>query len=229
MRERLLAIIFCLLAPASALCAPPPRQHALNFGPWMPVELFLGPGAGEVMNIQVRPLYIDGTLKEFTTGELHELGGGQFVVRRAFRLNDRLPQGKRKPPRFRWQRGVWLLVDRTEGRITQLRLPAFDPFYSAVAWHGDYAAYCGLSDDGEKVYAVVTQLAGKRPLVYQQLGAAHGGSRPESECALPQWRQQPLRVTFQPLGAAERTFAVAGEDADPAAGSDTAGRVPAGP
>jgi hypothetical protein len=229
MRERLLAIIFCLLAPAYALCAPAPRQHVLDFGSSTSVELFLGADAAEVMNIQVRPLYVDGTLKEFTTSEVHELSGEQFVVRRAFRLNDWRSQDEGQPHRFRWQRGVWLLVDRTEGRITQLRLPAFDPFYSAVAWHGDYAAYCGLSDDGEKVYAVVTRLTDKQPLVYQQLGAARGGSRPESECALPQWRQQPLRVTFQPLGAAERTFAVAGEDPEPTAGSDTAGRVPAGP
>jgi len=50
-------------------------------------------------------------------------------------------------------------------------LPYFDPFYSAASWYRDYVAYCGLADDGEKLYAVVAELGRKKPLVRRDLGA----------------------------------------------------------
>ena len=46
-------------------------------------------------------------------------------------------------------------VDRLTGRVSQLNLPEFDPFYSTASWYRDYIAYCGVSEDGKKLYAVV--------------------------------------------------------------------------
>ena len=81
-----------------------------------------------------------------------------FVVRRAYRVNDSLPGESAGQPRWLWQRGGWLLVDRNTGRITQIKLPDFDPYYSDVSWYRDYAAYCGVDDDGERVSAIVAQI-----------------------------------------------------------------------
>ena len=69
-------------------------------------------------------------------------------MRRAYRINDSLPDDARKSPKWLWQRGGWLLVDRSSGKITLLKLPDFDPFYSEVSWYRDYAAYCGLTTNG---------------------------------------------------------------------------------
>ena len=48
------------------------------------------------MDITVRPLYVDSRLKEFTTGDSHDVTDREFVVRRAFRINDALPDDARK-------------------------------------------------------------------------------------------------------------------------------------
>ena len=40
-------------------------------------------------------------------------------------------------------------MDRVSGRVPALNLPEFDPEESSVAWYRDYAAYCGVSDDGK--------------------------------------------------------------------------------
>ena len=55
-------------------------------------------------------------------------------------------------------------VDRISGRVSPINLPEFDAVYSAVNWYRDYAAYCGVSDDGKNVYAVVAQISRRRPV-----------------------------------------------------------------
>jgi hypothetical protein len=65
--------------------------------------------------------------------------------------------------RWLWQRGAWLLVDRNTGRITELKLPDFDPYYSDVSWYCDDAACCGVADDGNCVSATVEQITTKKP------------------------------------------------------------------
>jgi len=172
----------------------------------MPVKLFLGPSEDRTTPIQVRPLYVDTKLKEFTTGEPHDVTDRMFVIRRAYRINDSLPTDEKKLPKWMWQRGGWILVDRTTGRVTQLSLPDFDPFYSDVAWYRDYAAYCGISDDAEKLYANVISLGRKKPILRRQLGTATNGDTPDSECSAPQWDRQPARVTFLPKNSAKFTF-----------------------
>ena len=62
--------------------------------------------------LKVRPLMVDGKVKEWTTGEAHDVTDRSFAVRRAVRLNDALPADHGE--RWVWQRGPWLLVDRDE-------------------------------------------------------------------------------------------------------------------
>jgi hypothetical protein len=199
------------------------RPKVITFGSWMKVPFFVGPSEQKSIDIKIRPLMVDGKIKEFTTGDMHEVTDRFFVVRKAFRVNDWLPDEENpKQHRWKWQRGGWLLVDRTTARISQLNLPEFDPFYSSTSWFRDYVAYCGLSDDATKVYAVVVQIGRKKPILNQKLGAARNGEMPESECTVPHWERNPIRVTFEPVGGAPQTFQVFGHAADalPVGGND---------
>jgi hypothetical protein len=215
-RAGTLMFAMLLLAVAAQAASKP---HVISFGKAAPVKLFLAPDEQKTVDIRVRPLYVDGRLKEFTTGDAHEITEQVFVVQRAYRVNDSLP-AERGVPRWKWQRGGWIAVDRRSGRVTQLRLPDFDPFYSTAAWYRDYVAYCGVSDNGEKLYAVVAQLGRKKPVVRKELGAASGGEMPEADCAPPQWQRQPARVTFLPHQAAKLSFDVRGRPAELPTGED---------
>jgi hypothetical protein len=86
-------------------------------------------------DLKIRALYVDTRLKEFTTGPSHEVTDRLFVVRRVVRLNDTLADETATTPKWVWQRGGWLLVDRLTGHVTQLNLPEFDPFYSTPNWY----------------------------------------------------------------------------------------------
>jgi hypothetical protein len=111
------------------------------------------------------------------------------------------------------------MVDRTTARITQLNLPLFDPFYSQASWFRDYAAYCGVSDNSEKLYTVVMQLGRKKAVLRQEIGAASQGEDPDSDCAPPTWEKNPARVTFHPKRGQPSSFIVRGRSADVAPGS----------
>lgn len=221
MRKPVLIFLSCVLFLGAAWAAAKP--HVVTFGKWLPVKLFVGPSEDKSVDMKIRSLYVDGRLREFTTGEPHDITDTLFVVRKAFRLNDWLPEDEEKaataPPgqrtahRWTWQRGGWLLVNRDTGRISSLNLPDFDPFYSAASWYRDYVAYCGVSDNGEKLYAVVAQLGRKKPVLHKDLGPAHGGDMPDSECPAPVWQRQPARVLFAPIGGQKLTFAVRGHAA----------------
>ena len=207
-----------LLLTSYALAASKP--HVITFGKWLPVKWMVGPTESEVVNIKVRSLYVDGKLKEFTTGNPHDVTDRIFVVRRAFRLNDRLPVEEGMSPRWKWQKGGWLMVDRATGRVSELNLPEFDPYYSDAAWFRDYVAYCGVSDDGEKLYAVVTELGRKKPVLKKELGAAADANSPAAQCAPPEWQREPVRVIFQPRRGDKLTYAVRGRTADVAPGDE---------
>jgi hypothetical protein len=184
------------------------RQHRITWGKWLPLKWFIGPTDDKVQPMNVRVLMVDGHVKDFTTGQPQDITDQLFVVRRAYRLNDQLPQDANNVPHWKWQRGGWLLVDRGSGRTSQLKLPEFDPFYSVASWYRDYVAYCGISDDAEKVYAVVTQLGRKKPLLRQELGAASNSDAPDSECPAPAWQRNPIRVTFQPRSGKALSFTI---------------------
>jgi hypothetical protein len=219
------AAAFCLLLFALPLCAASsgavkPRTHQINFGKVMPVKLFLGPDEDRTEPMKVRALVVDGKVREFVTGDVHDVTERLFVIRRAFRLNNNLPEDEAKVPNWVWERGGWLLVDRLTGRVSQLAMVDFDPFYSHASWFRDYAAYCGVSDNGEKLSAVVTQLGRKKPILKKDLGAATQGDTPDSECDAPTWEKKPTRVTFRPKHGDKQTFSIFGHAWDAAPGSE---------
>jgi hypothetical protein len=158
--------------------------------------------------LRVRPLLVDGKVKEWTNGESHAITDRTFVVRRALRLNDSLPGDKTE--HWIWQRGPWLMVDRVKGSITALHLPDYDPAVSNVVWFRDYAAYCGLTASGKQLYAVVAQLAARKPVIAKKLSAWSPGENQPPACAAALWQREPLQVTFQQTGAASVSYSLIG-------------------
>ncbi len=217
---RTLVLLLAIL-PMSLPAAAASKPHVVSLGKALPVKLFIGPSEDKTMDITVRALYVDTKLKDFTTGEVHDVTDREFVVRRAYRINDALPGEQRKTPKWLWQRGGWLLVDRVSGRISLVKLPDFDPFYSEVSWYRDYAAYCGITSSGEQVNAVVAEIGGRKPLFRKELGKVSMGDASDSNCAAPQWERQPARVTFLPKTGEKFTVNVSGRFADEAPDNDS--------
>ena len=155
-------------------------------------------------SLKIRALLVDGALKEWTTGDAHDVTDRSFVVRRAIRLNDTLPGDKLG--QWAWQRGPWLLVDRTTGHVAALKLPDYDPGVSQVVWFRDYAAYCGVTPSGKSLYAVVAQVAARKPVLTKKLAAFDPENHPAPPCAAPEWQRDPLRITFHPAGKDAAAF-----------------------
>ena len=149
-----IALILILAVAAHAVSKP----HVITFGKWSAVKSSTASDESHSDDLKVRALYVDGRVKEFTFGISHDVTDRLFVVRRVIRLNDALPQEAASTPRWTWQRGGWLVIDRVTGHIAQANLPEFDPDASSASWYRDYVAYCGVSDDGRKIFAVVAQL-----------------------------------------------------------------------
>jgi hypothetical protein len=214
-------LILLAIAPLTASAAgKPPKAHAISFGKSMAVKLFLGPDEERSTPMKVRALFVDAKLKEFVTGEVHEVTDRLFVVRRAYRLNNNLPEDENKAPNWVWERGGWLMVDRLTARVSQVSLFEFDTFYSQASWFRDYVAYCGVNDSGDKLSAVVMQLGRKKPVLKKELGAASQGETPDSECDAPTWERKPTRVTFVPKHGGKQAFSIFGHAWDAAPGSD---------
>jgi len=218
--RRATIFVLLLLTPLAALAASKPKVHVISFGKSMAVKLFLGPEEEHSAPIKVRALYVDTKQKEFVTGEVHEVTDRLFVVRRAYRLNNNLPEEESKAPNWVWERGGWLMVDRLTARVSQVVLFEFDPFYSEASWFRDYAAYCGVSDNGEKLSAVVMQLGRRKPVLKKELGDANQGETPDSECDAPSWEKRPTRVTFRPKHGGKQAFSIFGHAWDAAPGSE---------
>ena len=193
-----------LIGCSSVTQASPRKVHVVGLGAVRRVPYSkVGDPAGAAPDeewLKVRPLVIDNVVKEWTTGEAHEVTDRSFVVRRAIRLNDELPGEKSRPgeAHWVWQRGPWLLVDRVPGHVTALKPPYYDPGVSQVSWFRDYGAYCGLTASGKSVYAVVAQLAARKPVLAKKLEAFDLEVRTEPVCAATEWQRDPLRATFHP-------------------------------
>ena len=208
-------VLAALFAGASA--APAPRKaHSVVLGAARRVHYSkagdpAGAAAGED-ELKIRALLVDGALKEWTTGDAHDVTDRSFVVRRVIKLNDNLPADKSGPSEkssvkpapaassWVWQRGPWLLVDRVTGHVVPLKLPDYDPAVSQVVWFRDYGAYCGVTASGKSLYAVVAQVAARKPLLARKLSALDSGSHPEPVCGPVEWQREPLRVAFHPTG-----------------------------
>jgi hypothetical protein len=157
---------------------------------------------GEEKELKVRALLVDGKVKEWTTGDSHDVTDRSVAVRRALRINDALPGDPGgNTEHWVWQRGPWLLIDRSNGHVTPLRFPDFDPAVSNVAWFRDYAAYCGLSTGGKQLYAVVAQVAGRKPLLMKKISTWDLTDHPTPACGPATWQREPLKVTFRPMKA----------------------------
>jgi len=211
-----LTLLLASLVPIKAVAATKP--HVITFGkwttvPWSSEPRFSGLGDSKPPTLKVRALMVDGRPKEYILGTPHEVTDRLFVARRVFRVNDSLPDEAN--PRWLWQRGGWLLVDRVSGKLSALNLPEFDALYSAASWYRDYVAYCGVADDGRK-YAIVAQVSRRKPVVKKLLAgdAISEDAAPDSACGSPAWQRNPVQVSFQPPGAAKQTYAVRGHIVD---------------
>ena len=202
-----LSLILILASVANAA-----KTHVISFGKSTTVP-WLGSGDKPVP-LKVRPLLVNTRVKEFTLGPAHDITDRLFVVRRAFRVNDSLPS--ESAAHWQWQRGGWLLVDRLTAHISPINLPEFDAFYSAATWYRDYAAYCGVSDDGKKIFAIVAQISRRKPVLKKPLDGSslQEDAPPDSACPAPTWQRSPARVTFEPTGTPKQTFAIRGHIVD---------------
>lgn len=225
MRVRCVSAMTALLLVAAMLPAHAARKpHVVGLGavkhvPYSKGGDPAGAAAGE-NELKVRPLVVDGVVKEWTTGESHDVTPRSFVVRRVVRLNDALPGDKAAAAKehWVWQRGPWLVVDRGSGHVTALKLPDYDPGVSVVSWFRDYGAYCGVTASGKSLYAVVSQLGARKPVLSKKLEAFDAEN--PSNCGAPEWQRDPLRITFHPSGREAASFdivagsAVLVEDSD---------------
>ncbi len=227
-------VLAALLTAAPLSLAAPRKPHVVVLGATRKVAYTkagdpAGAAAGET-ELKIRALLVDGVLKEWTTGDAHDVTDRSFVVRRAIKLNDSLPTDNiasgEKPssgnktiagakPAFAraagawvWQRGPWLLVDRATGHIVALKLPDYDPGVSQVSWFRDYGAYCGVTASDKSLYAVVAQVAARKAVLAKKLAAFDMGSHPEPVCGPSEWQREPLRVAFHPTGKDAVSFDV---------------------
>lgn len=211
-----IAFPLLILIHATALAVTKP--HTITFGKWTTVQWLPTTASSndKPLTLKVRPLLVDARVKEFTLGPAHDVTDRLFVIRRAFRVNDSLPQESASPPHWQWQPGGWLLVDRLTARISPINLPEFDALYSAASWYRDYAAYCGVSEDGRKLYAVVAQISRRKPVLKKPLDiqTVPENATADSPCPTPAWQRAPTRVTFEPADAAKQTFAIRGHEVD---------------
>lgn len=216
MLRRFLSIwlpMFVMVCVLCGECYAVSKPHVVVFGKWS-VAKWPDATGQKMIDLKVRALFVDTRVKEYTTGNPHELTDRLFVVRRAFRVNDALPSEDADAKNngahsyWQWQRGGWLLVDRLTGRVSQLSLPEFDPFYSTASWYRDYIAYCGVSEDGKKLYAVVFQVGRRKAILKKEAGAPSAGDDPDSECRAPVWERTPMRVTFQHGEEAKLVFSI---------------------
>ena len=199
-----ISILFCGLAEIASAAAKP---HVIVFGKWTNVRVLTEREQAEPLELKVRPLYVDTKLREYTFGLPHDIMEHLFVVRRVVRVNDSLPE--EASDHWVWQRNGWLAVDRVNGHISLVNLPEFDSELSTGVWYRDYVAYCGISDDGKKLFAMVMQLGRRRPVLRKLMGEVGSDGRNATDCRSPVWERLPPRVTF--FQAEQKiTFAIRG-------------------
>lgn len=87
-----------VLLESLGLHAAPRKPHVVVLGAVKRVSYSkTGDPAGATASedaLKIRPLLVDGVVKEWTTGDAHDVTDRSFVVRRALRLNDALPSDK---------------------------------------------------------------------------------------------------------------------------------------
>jgi hypothetical protein len=79
-----------LPAVAGRECAAVPKCHLTAFGRWTAAKSPDGSGT-RLLDLKLRALLVDTRVKEYTTGNPHELTDRSFLACRAFRVSDALP------------------------------------------------------------------------------------------------------------------------------------------
>ncbi|MGD0890863.1 MAG: hypothetical protein ABR923_04965 [Terracidiphilus sp.] len=218
-------MVAMMLVAVPAVPAAPRKAHIVALGAARKVPYSkAGDPAGAApsdLDLKIRALFVDSVLKEWTTGDAHDVTDRSFVVRRVIRLNDSLPGDQStaaakpnirpvsEPNKWVWQRGPWLLVDRVTGHIVPLKLPDYNPGVSQVSWFRDYAAYCGVTASGKSLYAVVAQVAARKPVLAKKLATFDPENHPDPACTAAEWQREPLRITFHPAGSTGVSFDIA--------------------
>ena len=209
-----IAVFAFLTILSGSINAAPRKVHVVSLGavkrvPYSKTGDPSGAGPGEV-SLKIRPLVVDGVVKEWTAGEAHDITERSFVVRRVLRINDDLPGEKTgsAEKHWVWQRGPWLLIDRVTGHIAPLKLPDYDPGVSQVVWFRDYGAYCGITASGKSLYAVVAQVSARKPLLAKKLAALDLASLTQPACGVAEWQREPMRATFHPAGRDAISFEI---------------------
>lgn len=172
------------------------QGHVVGWGAWKPITLVSG------QQVKIRPLMIDGRVKEYSTGTSHQVTETLSVARRVFRLNNALPNETAKNPDWVWQLGDWMSINSTTGHVADLKLPEFDPHNSEASWFQDYAAYCGATEDGNIHYMMVFQIGRRKPVLRRELAGR--------SCPAPVWEKDPVRVTFESLDGRKISFTISG-------------------
>ncbi len=95
-----ISLFFLLAAAYAAPAYAAPKAHVTTFGKSVSVKWYVGLNESSAFDLKVRPLYIDGRLKEYTIGSPHDITDRLFAVRRAFRINDNLPEEAGSTPRW---------------------------------------------------------------------------------------------------------------------------------
>jgi hypothetical protein len=194
-------LVLCCMTFFNLASGAATKPHMVVLGKWSVVKRLSDEDGSKIQDARVRPLVVDGRIREYALGPVHDVTERLFVVQRMFRLNDSLPL-ESGPVRWRWEAGGWLLVDRLSGKIQAINLPEFDPEISSVNWFRDYAAYCGIGDDVKKSFAMIVQLGRRKPVLKKPVDGD------AAECGAPQWQRDPVRATFDPGGAQKFTFSV---------------------
>lgn len=200
-------LCLCVLAIVSVPVIAASKTHLITFGNWQLIKAE-GYGEREATELHVRALLVDGRVKGYTVGQAHDVTERFFVVATAFRLNDKLPDEKQST--WIWQRGGWVEVDRSSGRITPLKLLHFDPQLSLASWYRDYIAYCGVSEDNSKFYAIVMQLGMRQPILRKELEQTAKPAGTGPLCRPPIWQRKPIRVAFNLANGPNLTFTIQG-------------------
>lgn len=211
--RRLLPVALAVTFPCLSWTAAKPHTVVLGAARKQPYSMQGDPAGARAdeTELKVRPLVVDGKVKEWTTGQIHEITERSFTVRRAIRINDSLPADTKI--HWVWQRGPWLLIDRTSGKVSALHLPDFASGISDLVWFRDYAAYCGLNPTGKQLFAIVAQVEARRPLLARKLAPWNPVSHPAPACAAAEWQRDPLKVTFQPTRLPAVSFDLVGASA----------------
>src|ERR1700693_387693 len=102
LRLGLLLLLFVAAIFSLNLASAASKPHVITFGKWTTVQWFPAFADDNPLTLKVRPLLVDSRVKELTFGPAHEVTERIFVVRRAFRVNDSLPQEPASSPHWQW-------------------------------------------------------------------------------------------------------------------------------